>query len=239
MLRRRRIDNLHAFKIHPELLRTALNLARVAEQDGIPYFFFDQHAAGTQDLFVVAFGKHNLFRIGLGLVNHGARDFVGLAQSPFELSAIGIEIDRFLGDSAAHGGFGHGGGFPHQHARIERLGNKILATKLQAWHSVGAANRIGDVFLGKIGERVSGRQLHFFIDGSGAHIESPAKDEREPEHIVDLVGIVRAAGRDDDVGAGGLRFVVGDLGVRIRHSEDDRIGRHGAHHILIDRPFDR
>src|SRR5579864_1462970 len=197
--------------------------------------FFDEHVAGAQDFFVVPFGKYDLLGIGLGLVNHSARNFVGLAQAALQLNAIGLEVDRFLCDPAAHGGLGDGGRLPNQHPCIERLGNEILAAKLQAGHSIDAANGVGNVFLGKVGECVSGRQLHFFVDGGGAHVERSAKDEGESEHVVDLVGIVGAPGGDDHIGTGGLGFFVGNLGIGIRHGEDDRVGRHRANHVLIDR----
>src|SRR5579864_2299916 len=201
--------------------------------------FFDQHVAGAQDFFVVPFGKDNLLGIGLGLVNHGARNFVGLAQAALQLSAIGLEVDRFLCDAAAHGGLGDGGRLPNQHAGIEWLGNEVLAAKLQAGHSIDAANGVGNVFLGKVGERVCGGQLHFFVDGGGANVERSAKNEGESEHVVDLVGIVGAPGGDDHIGTSGLGFFVGNLGIGIRHGEDDRVGRHRANHVLIDRIFYR
>ncbi len=72
MIRSGRIDNLHAFEIHAEFVGPGLNFGGIAEQDGMPDFLFDQHAAGAQDFFVVALGKDHLFRIGLRFVNHGA-----------------------------------------------------------------------------------------------------------------------------------------------------------------------
>ena len=82
-----------------------------------------------------------------------------------------------------------------------------------------------------------GRQLHLFIDGRGADVERSAENKREAEDVVDLVGIVGASGGDDDVGTGGLGFFVGNLGIGVRHGENDRVGRHGADHLLIDRTF--
>ena len=167
MVRGSGIDDLHAFQIHTQLLRAALNLGRLPEKNGIANLFFDQHVTGAQDFLVVAFGKYNLLWIRLGLVNHGARDFVGLAQSSLKLGAIGKQIDGLLSHSAAHGGFGYGRRLPHQNARIKGLGNEIFAPELQPRHTVGAANRIRHIFFGEIGKRMRGGQLHLFVDGSG------------------------------------------------------------------------
>jgi hypothetical protein len=77
---------------------------------------------------------------------------------------------------------------PRPARAYERLGNEVLAAKLQARHSIDAANGIGSVFLAKVGERVSGRQFHFFVDGSSAHVERSAEDEGKSEHVVDWLG---------------------------------------------------
>ena len=233
------IDNLHAFQIHAKFAGASLNSWRSAEQDGIADLFFDQRVAGAQDLFVVPLREHDLFGIGLGLVNHGARNFVGLAESALQLRAIGFEIDWLLRYSAAHGSFGDGRGLPHQHAGIEGLGNEILAAKLQARDAIGAAHGVGNIFFGEIGQRVRGGELHLFVDGGGAHVERAAEDERKAEHVVDLVGIVGASGGDDDVAARAFRFFVGNFGIGIRHGKYDRVGRHGAHHLGVNCPFHR
>ena len=239
MVRGRRIDNLHPVEIHTVFLGPSPDLGRIAEQDRMPDLFFDQHVAGTQDFFVIAFGKDYLLGIGLRLVDHGARNFVGLSQSTLKLRTIGLEIDRLLGDSADHGGFGDGGRFPHQNARIERLGNEILAAKLQARHAVRSANGIGNILLGKIGQRVGGGQLHCLVDGRGADVERSAENEGKSEHVVDLVGIVGASGGDDDIVAGSLGIFVADLRIGIRQGKYDRIAGHGANHVLIDCVFYR
>ena len=70
-------------------------------------------------------------------------------------------------------------------------------------------------------------------------VEGTAKDVREPQDIVDLVGVVRPPGGDDRVGARRAHLLRGDLGVGIGHREDDRFLRHRAYHRLVDRPFDR
>ena len=66
-----------------------------------------------------------------------------------------------------------------------------------------------------------------------AHVERAPEDTGEGEHVVDLVGVVGAAGADDcgDV----LDLLRRDLRVRVGHREDDRALRHRADALDADR----
>jgi len=86
---------------------------------------------------------------------------------------------------------------------------------------------------------MGGRQLHLVVDGGRAHVERPAEDEREAEHVVDLVGVVAAPGGDDRVGSGLARIVVGDLRIGVAHREDDGLVRHLLEHLLAHQVADR
>ena len=44
-------------------------------------------------------------------------------------------------------------------------------------------------------------EFHFLVDGGGSDVERTAKNERKTQDIIDLVGIVGAAGSDDSVRA--------------------------------------
>ena len=82
------------------------------------------------------------------------------------------------------------------------------------------------------GQRLCCGQLHALGDARGAHLEGSAKDAGEGEHIVDLVGVVGAAG-------GHHRGVLGsdgrvDLRVGIGHREDHRVRRHAGDRALGD-----
>src|ERR1700733_2389212 len=201
----------------------------------MPDLFLDQDVAGAQDLFVIAFGEDDLLGVHLRLVDHGARDFVGLAEPALELGTVGFEINWFLGDSGAHRGLGDGGGFPHQHTGIEGFGDQIFTAELQTLDAVRAADGVGDIFFCQIGESVGCSELHFFVDGGGTNVEGSTENEGESENVVDLVGIVGASSGDDDITAAGLSLGVSNFGVGVGHGEDDRIGGHGAHHVGSDR----
>jgi hypothetical protein len=68
-----------------------------------------------------------------------------------------------------------------------------------------------------------GGDLHFLVDRGRAHVERAAEDEREAQHVVDLVRIVRTAGGDDRIGARRHGIGRGDFGIGIGHGEDDRL----------------
>ena len=162
----------------------------------------------------------------LRLVDHAAHDFVGLAEALLQLFAVLRDIHRLLRHAGLHGGLRHGGRLPDQHARIEGFGDDVLAAEFHALHAVGAQHGIGHVFLGQGGQRARGGQLHFVVDGGGAHVQGAAENEREAQDVVHLVGIIRAAGGHDGVGPRGHGHVVGDFGIGVGQGEDDRVGRH-------------
>jgi hypothetical protein len=59
----------------------------------------------------------------------------------------------------------------------------------------------------------------------GADVQRAPEDEREAEDVVDLVGVVAAAGGHDGVGTGGGDQLGQDLRLGIGHGQDQRIGR--------------
>ena len=60
------------------------------------------------------------------------------------------------------------------------------------------------LLLGQIRNGMDASQFHGFVDGSGAHIQGAPEDKRETQHVVDLIGIVRAPGGNDAVRPHGL-----------------------------------
>ncbi len=96
--------------------------------------------------------------------------------------------------------------------------------------AVGAQHLVGDFLARELGESLGGGDLHLFGDGAGTRVERPAEDEREAEHVVDLVRKVTAPRGDDGVGPSRDRVGVADLGVGIGEREDDRLLAHGLQH---------
>ena len=73
--------------------------------------------------------------------------------------------------------------------------------------------------------------LHRLVYASGPHIQRATEQEGETQDIVDLIGEIRPASRDNCVGTGSARNWRGDFGVGVCHRKDDRLIRHGFHHI--------
>ncbi|VGP32250.1 hypothetical protein SB00610_01831 [Klebsiella quasipneumoniae subsp. similipneumoniae] len=85
--------------------------------------------------------------------------------------------------------------------------------------------------MGQLGNGMHRRQLHLFVDRRRADVQRAAEDEREAEHIVDLVRIVGAAGADDGIIADLLRQRRQNFRLRIGQGEDQRRARHLLHHL--------
>ncbi len=98
---------------------------------------------------------------------------------------------------------------------------------------------IRHVLTRQFGERLGSGDLHRLVDRASTHIERSAEDVGKAENVVDLVGIVAAAGGDDRVRTGFACFFRCDLGIGIRHREDDRLVGHPAYHVLGHRAFYR
>ena len=109
---------------------------------------------------------------------------------------------------------------------IERHGDDVFAAEAQPRAAIGERDLVGHVLARQFGQSVRGGDLHLHVDGLGAHVERAAEDVGKAEDVVDLVGIIRAAGGDDHVVAHLLRVFRRDLGIGVGHGEDDRVGRH-------------
>ena len=77
-----------------------------------------------------------------------------------------------------------------------------------------------------------GGDLHLFVDRARAHIERAAEDVGKAQHVVDLVRIVRTAGRDDGVLAHFVHVFRRDFRIGIGHREDDRLLGHRLDHLF-------
>ena len=121
--------------------------------------------------------------------------------------------------------------------RIERHRDDVVRPELQP-RAVDRGDLVRHVLARQRGERAGGGDLHLHVDGGGAHVERAAEDEGKAEHVVDLVRIVRAAGRHDGVVAHLRDLFGGDFRIRIGHGEDDRLRRHRLHHVLGHRALD-
>ncbi len=126
---------------------------------------------------------------------------------------------------------GHRGGFPHQDARVDRLGQQVLGAEAEPAGSVGALHFLDHVLARQIGQRARRRHQHPLRDAVGLHVEGPAKDVGKAQHVEHRVRGAGDGGGRHHVAAAGARGVVGDLRLGGGQREDDGIAPHGPHHV--------
>ncbi len=117
-----------------------------------------------------------------------------------ELRLVGAHVDdRPARDAGVHRRLGDRRRHRVDQARIERHRDDVVAPEARPRALIGGGDLVRHVLAGERGERLRRGDLHLHVDRRGAHVERAAEDVGEAEDVVDLVRIVRAAGRDDDV----------------------------------------
>ena len=160
-------------------------------------------------------------------------------KRPSRLRAVLVDVDVDPGDAGLHRGLGHGRRHSSQGARVELLRHDVERSEAERLQSVGAQDDVGHVLAGQLGQGAGGRELHRLVDLASPDVQGATEDVREAHRVVDLVRVVRAAGRDDRVRAGLDRQLVLDLRVRVGEQHQDRLVRHDAEHLLADAVGDR
>ena len=81
-----------------------------------------------------------------------------------------------------------------------REGGRITTHTLErirafiAQHPPTEDSRSRSIFVRQRRQPARGRHLHFFVDGAGVHIQRTTEDEGKAQNIIDLVGVIGAAG---------------------------------------------
>ena len=213
------------------LLHPGAHDGLAAEQDRQRQPFPVQGRRRADDLGLLALGKDDAPRRGLGLAEDDAHRFATAHQPSRQLFLVLGDIDGAARDACGHRCLGHRRRLPQRHAGIDRLRDDVVAPEGEALEVVRSEHHVGHLFLRERGERAGGSDLHLVVDRTGPHVQRAAEDEREPEHVVDLVGEVGPSRGDDGVRPGSLRLVVRDLRVRVGHGADERLLGHGLHHL--------
>ena len=201
-------------------------VAAIAELDG-----------GAQHHLFLGFGKDHALGLFLGTLIDLRQHRDGGVEARPERTPICVHVvNRFLRDAAVYGGLRHGRGDHFHQARIEGGGNDIFAAELVCGAAIGIGHLFRHALARQCGNGMGRGDLHLFIDRGRAHVQRTAEDEREAQDIVDLIGIVRATGGDDRIGAHLPRQFGQNLGIGIGHGKDDRLVRHAFHHVGLQRP---
>ena len=210
---------------------------RAADQDRLGDALFEHDLRGAQHALVLAVGIDDALGLrALGDREDGLHHQARAEDEAVELVDIGVEIvDRARGDAALASSPGDGRRDAQDQARVERRGDQEVRAEGRRLFGIGLGGDVRRLLARKRRDGADGRHLHLLVDGARAAIERSPEDVGEAEHVVDLVGEIRAPGADHGVGprlAGDLRH---DLGRRIGERQDQRLRRHvlqqvGAEH---------
>jgi len=190
---------------------------------------------GAQHHFFFRLGKHHAFGVGLGDFVNPAQHRGGGVEARTQLDAIGVEIvNPRAGHARIHRCLGHSGRHDFDQARVKRGRDDVIGAEFLVL-AIGRRDLFGHAATGKFGNRLGCGNFHLFVDGGRLHIQRAAKDEREAQHIIDLIGKIAAPGGDDRIGAHSLGSVRHDFGNRVGHRKDDRPVCHLAHPFRLQR----
>ena len=235
-LRGTRHADFQRVRVQADMGKAAAHHIGAPHQQGLAQAGILEGESGADNRFVLAFGEHHPLGLGAHRRRDGLEQGGGRIEPRRQLIGIMIEVlDLAPGDARLHRRFRHRPADMADQARIERHRNDVVGTIDRPRSAIGGGDFVGHVLARQRRQRFGGGDLHRFVDGAGAHIQRAAEDIGKAQHIVDLVGIVAAAGGDDGVGAHGLHIFRRDFGIGIGHGEDDRRLGHALDHVLGER----
>ena len=209
-----------------------LNHLGAANQDRLVGGFFHNRLGGAQHALILALGKHDAALGGAGGVKDRAHDHGGFEHRAVEPGFIGVQIGDRAGRDAgfnrcARHGTGHN---PHQ-ARIKRFGDQVIDAKGEFFANIyrsglgacGHARQLGDAF--------DAGDFHLVVDVGGPHIQRATKDKRKAQHVVHLIGKIRATGGDNRLGVHGAGRVGVNFRIGVGQRENNRRIGHFCDHL--------
>ncbi len=191
----------------PISLTLAAITSPAAEQDRPGDAVVDQGLRGAQHRARPRLPRSTM-RLGSRVrrLEHRPHQVAGAEHEPLQVALVGGEIrDRTARDAAVHRRPGDGGGDLQDQAGIERLGDDVVRAEHRGGAAIGRGDHLAGLDPGELGDRLDGGDLHLLVDRGGPDVQRAAENEREAQDVVDLVGIVAAAGGDDGVRAGRRR----------------------------------
>src|SRR5690606_6783318 len=229
------IDDLDIASHHQaqaEFLDAHLDDRRTADQYRLGDLFVDDGLGRPQDAFVFAVGIDDPLGRALGLHEQRSHQLARVIHQAHQLLTIGFQIlDGAAGYAGKGGCLGHGWCDLDNQAWIKGLGNDVVGAERQLLARISQRDFVVLLGFSQLGEGLAAGQLHFFMDDRGADVHGSAEYEGEAQHVIDLIGIVRPAGRDNAVRPGGLGDLGADFRLRIGQRKNQGTGSHGLHHI--------
>ena len=203
-----------------------------ANQNRLGQAVVDGGLGGAQHAFVFALGVGDALQVGLGGGKHRAHKHTGLVNKARQAVAVSLHVlNGARGHARVRRRLGHGRRNAQNQARVKRRRNQIIGAKTQLFADVGRRHFGAHLFFGQVGNLAHAGQLHLLGDFGGAAVERTAEDVRKAQHVVDLVRVVRAAGRHDAVGAHRLGQLGANFWLGVGQRQDDRLVGHGLDHL--------
>ncbi len=212
----------------PEALDPPLEHRRPPDQDRPREALVDDHLHRAQHALVLALGVDDPLRLLLRRGEDGLHQQAGVVDELRQPLPVGVEIldrprrhaaspsppspPRWRSVTMSRGSNGFG---------IRYSGPKLRFSIPYAWATMSDCSAIA-----RSAMRAHRRELHLLVHRRRADVERAAEDEREAQHVVDLVREVGAPGGDDRVGARRLGDVGHDLGLGIGERQDQRLVGH-------------
>ncbi len=189
--------------------------------------------SGLHHRRVTAFSEYDALRMERCRRMQRTGELRLLTQHLTQMILVSIPIGDFAaGHTTIDSSFGHSGRHLGDQTGIDGLRNEVFRTELQVIDMIHLVHNVGHRLLSQICDSPDGGQLHLLIDCLRMHVKRTTEDVGEANDIINLVGVIRAAGRHQNVGAGSSSILVRDLRHRIGQREDDRHVSHRADHIL-------
>jgi hypothetical protein len=184
-----------------EALDARLDHCRSSDQDRPRQAFVHHRLHRAQHGFFLALGVDHALQVGARALEHRLHQQASAEHELAEPFGVLAQVgDRTRRHARLHRRLRHRRRQRYQQARVERARDEVVRAEARHLAGIGAAQVRG--FLARqFGNRAHAGQLHRFVDRGGAHVERAAEDVGEAERVVDLVGIVGAARRDDAVRA--------------------------------------
>ncbi len=193
---------------------------------------------GANGGLLLALGEHDALGLGAHLLGDPVERVRGRVEPAGQRAGVAAEIrERAPGDAGVHRRLRHGGRDAGDEPGVEGVGDDVVGAEVDVARG-GPVHLVRHVLAGQRREGLGRRDLHGVVDRARAHVERAAEDVGEAEHVVDLVRVVAAPGRDDRVGCCGARRLGRDLGIRVGHGEQDWFRRHGPDHLGRDGALD-
>ena len=217
----------------------ALDRAGTTHEDRLRELLVDHDLHGPQHALVLALGEHDAAALRRELAR-GREDRrhhrAAVIDELLQALAVFVEVGDGAGrDTGIHRRARHRGRDAHDEARVERLRDQVIGAKGEVLDaSVGLGDDIALLLARKVGDRLYRGDFHLARDRRRADIEGSAEYEREAEHVVDLVRIIAAAGRNHRIVAHRLDLFGEDFRRRIGEREDQRARRHRLDHIGLE-----